>query len=162
MLLTAPSAIDPKLSHKAFAGMTCLIEPVGCLDRFVVPPRKSKIRRSQCAKRQRGRSPERLKKGFPCGNAYPRLGWAGRKGQNAGQRLPKGRTKRLTFTEGRLRLPSQKALPDLKVRRLGWPCGGPMVLALNFSLHFLSREKEERVYNRRRRWRVKPAMTVWG
>ena len=38
------------------------------------------------------------------GNAYPQPGWAGRQGQNAGERSPKGRTKRLTFTEGRLRL----------------------------------------------------------
>ena len=30
-----------------------------------------------------------------------------------------GMTKRLTFTEGRLRLSSQKTLPDLEVRRLG-------------------------------------------
>ena len=52
--------------------------------------------------------------------------------------MPKGRTKRLTFTEGRLRLTTSNAsicipwnaLPDLKVRRLGRPCGGPMVLAL--------------------------------
>ena len=66
--------------------------------------------------------------------------WVGRAGhgQNAGQRSPKGRTKHLTFTEGRLRLTtsnakhltSKKSLPDLKVRRLGWPCGGPMVFYL--------------------------------
>ena len=62
-------------------------------------------------------------------------------GQNAGERSPKGRTKRLTFTEGRLRLTSEKSLPDLKVKRLGWPCGGPMVLALIFSVHFASRQK---------------------
>ena len=34
----------------------------------------------------------------PTGDAYLSLGRAGRQGQNAGQRLPKGRTKRLTFT----------------------------------------------------------------
>ena len=42
------------------------------------------------------------------GFAKPRPGRAGRDGQNAGSRLPKRRTKRLTFTEGRLRLHSSE------------------------------------------------------
>ena len=96
-------------------------------------------------------------------------GRAGRNGQNAEERLPKGRTKRLTFTEGRLRLTTsnasicipRNALPDLKVRRLGRPCGGPMVLALNFSLHFdfvessiSFKRKGRRIVPMRRRWRA--------
>ena len=51
------------------------------------------------------------------GNAYTSPGWAGRRGRRAGKR-PQGMAKRLTFTEGRLRLTLQKSLPDLKVRRL--------------------------------------------
>ena len=51
------------------------------------------------------------------GNAYTSLGWAGRRGRRAGKR-PQRMAKRLTFTEGRLRLTLQKSLPDLKVRRL--------------------------------------------
>ena len=51
------------------------------------------------------------------GNASTRLGWAGRLGRRAGKR-PQRMAKRLTFTEGRLRLTLQKSLPDLKVRRL--------------------------------------------
>ena len=65
-------------------------------------------------------------------------------GQNAGQRSPKGRTKRLTFREGHLRLTSKKSLPDLKVRRLGWPCGGPMVLALIFRFLFIKKKEGRR------------------
>ncbi len=56
----------------------------------------------------------------------------------------RGRTKRLTFTEGRLRL-HFNALPDLKVRRLGRQVGGPMILALIFSVSFLSREKKQKM-----------------
>ena len=54
-----------------------------------------------------------LKTGF----AQDRSGWAGRWGRRAGKR-PQGMAKRLTFREGRLRLHSLNALPDLKVRRL--------------------------------------------
>ena len=116
-----------------------------------------------------------------------RVGCVGH-GQNPGQRLPKGRTKRLTFTEGRLRLTTSNAsicipwnaLPDLKVRRLGRPCGGPMVLALIFRFLFIKKSKIRRSQKGRgrvpvrRRWRVMvrpfdrlrahqpPAMTALG
>jgi len=45
---------------------------------------------------------------------------------------------------GACRLHSKNALPDLKVRRLGWPRGGPMVLALIFRFLFI-KEKEGRM-----------------
>ena len=44
-------------------------------------------------------------------------GRAGRNGQNAEERLPKGRTKRLTFTEGRLRLPTGTTRPESQAFR---------------------------------------------
>ena len=62
--------------------------------------------------------------------------------------MPKGTTKRLIFTKGRLsfdyveykHLHSLNALPDLKIRRLGGPCGGPIILALTF-YSFLVKQK---------------------
>ena len=51
------------------------------------------------------------------GSAKTQPGWVGRHGRRAGKR-PQGMAKRLTFREGRLRLHSLNALPDLKVRRL--------------------------------------------
>ena len=96
------------------------------------------------------------------GNASTRLDWAGRRGRRAGKR-PQGMAKRLTFTEGRLRLPIGTTRPESQAfRQLR---GGPMEAALNFSLTFLSREKEGKrkiVLLRFRRWRIKSAMRVKG
>ena len=78
---------------------------------------------------------------FVNGNANTRLGWAGRQGQNAGKRL-QGQTKRLTFREGRLRLPTGTTRLESQAFRL--LCGGPMVLALIFSVHFASRQKGQK------------------
>ena len=46
-------------------------------------------------------------------------GLGGEEWPKRGAAVAQGETKRLTFTEGRLRLHSKNALPDLKVRRLG-------------------------------------------
>ena len=60
------------------------------------------------------------------GNAYAPPGWVGRQGQNAGKRL-QGQTKRLTFKEGRLRLPigttrlESQAFRLLRAGRWFWP-----------------------------------------
>ena len=67
------------------------------------------------------------------------LDWVGRvgHGQNAGKRLQR-RTKRLTFREGRLRLPTGTTRLESQAFRL--LCGGPMVLAL-ILWPFLIKEK---------------------
>ena len=52
----------------------------------------------------------------------PSTGMGGEEWPKRGAAVAQGETKRLTFTEGRLRLHSKNALPDLKVRRLG-SCG---------------------------------------
>ena len=72
------------------------------------------------------------------GNAYPSLGWAGRRGRRAGKR-PQGMAKRLTFTEGRLRLPTGTTRIESQAFRQ--PRGGPMEAALIFRLLFI-KEKE--------------------
>ena len=71
----------------------------------------------------------------------PKPDWVGcvGHGQNAGKRL-QGRTKRLTFREGRLRLPTGTTRLESQAFRL--LCVGPMVLALIFSLPFRLSEKE--------------------
>ena len=63
------------------------------------------------------------------GMGTPTFDWIGRAGhgQNAGKRL-QGKTKRLTFREGRLRLPAGTTRLESQAFRL--LCGGPMVLAL--------------------------------
>ena len=71
------------------------------------------------------------------GNANARLGWAGRQSQNAEGRL-QGQTKRLTFREGRLRLPTGTTRLESQAIRL--LCGGLMVLALTF-WSFLVKQK---------------------
>ena len=48
-------------------------------------------------------------------------------GPDGEERSPKGRTKCLIVTEGRSRLLLEKALPDLTITHLGWPCGWPIV-----------------------------------
>ena len=80
-----------------------------------------------------------LRLDVPTGNTYSspgRVRWPGRR---AGKRQ-QGMAKRLTFTEGRLRLPLGTTRPESQAFRC--PRGGPIEAALNFSLHFLSREKE--------------------
>ena len=76
------------------------------------------------------------------GNAYSSLGWAGRQGRRAGKR-PQGMAKRLTFTEGRLSFDFAKVTTRPESQAFRQPRGGPMEAALNFSLTFLSREKED-------------------
>ena len=79
------------------------------------------------------------------GNAYPSLGWAGRRGRWAGmirlahQPRPQGMSKRLTFTEGRLRLPIGTNRPENQAFRQ--PRGGPMEAALILRF-LLIKEKE--------------------
>ena len=73
------------------------------------------------------------------GNAYTSLGWAGRWGRRAGKRL-QGMAKRLTFTEGRLRLPIGTTRPESQAFRQ--PRGGPMEAAL--ILRFLPIKEKER------------------
>ena len=75
------------------------------------------------------------------GNAKARPGWAGRPGRRAGKR-PQGMAKRLTLTERRLSFTFAEGTPRPEGQALSRPRGGPMEAALNFSLTFLSREKE--------------------
>ena len=87
------------------------------MDRFV--PRDD-------AKRLWGQSQERVqRKVF---RVWERLRLSGLQGQ----------TKRLTFREGRLRLPI--GTTRLESQAFRWPCGGPMVLALIF-WSFLVKQK---------------------
>lgn len=74
-----------------------------------------------------------------CGNANVRPGWARGPRPKRGGAVAQGTTKRLTFREGRLRLPL--GTTRLESQAFRWPCGGPMVLALIFSVHFASRQK---------------------
>ena len=90
----------------------------------------NKVQRQRC-----------LKKGF----AKDWLGWAGRKGRRAGKR-PQGMAKRLTLTERRLSFTFAEGTPRPEGQVLRQPRGGPMEAALNFSLPFLSREKEGNVH----------------
>ena len=72
------------------------------------------------------------------GNAKVQPGWAGRFGRRAGKR-PQGMAKRLTFREGRLRLPiGTTRLESQAFRQLR---GGPMEAALILRL-LLIKEKE--------------------
>jgi len=75
------------------------------------------------------------------GFAKPRPGWAGRPGRWAGKR-PQGMAKRLTLTERRLSFTFAEGTPRPEGQAFRQPRGGPMEAALNFSLTFLSREKE--------------------
>ena len=77
------------------------------------------------------------------GNANTRPGWVRGPGQNAEQRL-QGQTKRLTFREGRLRLPTGTTRLESQAVRL--LCDGPMVLAL-ILWYFLIKEKVRMVNN---------------
>ena len=112
--------------------MTCLAEPVGAWNRTA-----------------------------PTGHACPSPGRAGRPGQNPGQRLPKGRTKRLTFTEGRLRLHSLECTTRPESQAFRQAVRRADGFGLDFSLPFYQEKGRGRVPVRRR-WRVKPAMTALG
>ena len=72
------------------------------------------------------------------GNAKVQSGWAGRLGRRAGKR-PQGMAKRLTFREGRLRLPI--GTTRLESQAFRQPRGGPMEAALILRL-LLIKEKE--------------------
>ena len=98
------------------------------------------------AKRQRGRSQEiGQRKVFCVGK--PNLVRDGRvgHGRRAGKR-PKGMAKCLTLTERRLSFGFTETTPRPEGQALRQPRGGPIEAALNFSLTFLSREKEEKEF----------------
>ena len=75
-----------------------------------------------------------------CGNAYPSLGWAGRRGRRAGKRS-QGMAKRLTFTERRLSFTFGEGTPRPESQAFRQPRGEPMEAALIFRLLFI-KEKE--------------------
>ena len=75
------------------------------------------------------------------GFAKTRPGWARGPGRRAGKR-PQGMAKRLTLTERRLSFAFAEGTPRPEGQAFRQPRGGPMEAALNFSLTFLSREKE--------------------
>ena len=101
-----------------------------------------------------GEAKKKFKEKFSvCGNAKLCPGRAGRKGQNAGQRSPNGRTKRLTFTEGRLRLHSSECTTRLESQAfrqvVRWADGFGLellVLLTSSNLRFLSREKDRKQF----------------
>ncbi len=74
------------------------------------------------------------------GNAYTRLGWAGRKGRRAGKR-PQGMAKRLNLTERRLSFTFAEGTPRPEGQAFRQPRGGPMEAALILRL-LLIKEKE--------------------
>ena len=84
------------------------------------------------------------------GLAKARPGWVGRLGRRAGKR-PQGMAKRLTLTERRLSFAFSEGTPRPEGQAFRQPRGGPMEAALNFSLTFLSREKEGNRASRRHR-----------
>ncbi len=84
------------------------------------------------------------------GSVKTQPGWAGRRGRRAGKR-PQGMAKRLTLTERRLSFAFGEGTPRPEGQAFRQPRGGPMKAALNFSLTFLSREKEGNKASRRHR-----------
>ena len=80
------------------------------------------------------------------GNAKVQPGWAGRLGRRAGKR-PQGMAKRLTFREGRLRLPI--GTTRLESQAFRQPRGGPMEAALILG-SFSSRRRKGKASRRHR------------
>ena len=74
------------------------------------------------------------------GDAKPSPGRAGRPGRRAGKR-PQGMAKRLTFTEGRLRLPIGTTRPESQAFRQ--PRGGPIEAALILRLLPIKRKEQK-------------------
>ncbi len=74
------------------------------------------------------------------GNAYTRLGRAGRKGRRAGKR-PQGMAKRLTLTERRLSFTFAEGTPRPEGQAFRQLRGGPMEAALILRF-LLIKEKE--------------------
>ena len=117
------------------------------MDRFVVPPRDDAKRQPEWVPgawemadqvRHEGKGWGFVRwSAVSCpysvnGNAKHRLGRARGPGQNGRGGRPRDELNAWPSRSGACRLPSEKALRDLRVRHLGRLCDGPFILALNF------------------------------